>query len=83
MTVMMEGKNGRAAGSLLALEQGMTLVELMVGLVVAMVVTAAAFTMLITTQRPRKPTIKWLRRSKTHASQWICFLAISNWPDSA
>jgi type IV pilus assembly protein PilW len=54
MNVMLAKKCERYAGSPLAPEQGMTLIELMVGLVVAMVVTAAAFTMLITTQKATK-----------------------------
>ncbi|MCX5723715.1 MAG: PilW family protein [Nitrospirae bacterium] len=48
---MIERENGKRQASSLTAEQGMTLVELLVGLVVAMVVVAAAFTVLVTTQK--------------------------------
>ena len=44
-------KNAGDLGSALATEQGVTLIELMVGIVVALVVVAAAFTILTTSQK--------------------------------
>ena len=47
----MWSKNTRDLKSSLAMERGMTLVELMVGIVVALLVVAAAFTILTTSQK--------------------------------